>query len=215
MAEAKSPVVAFMAQAPSARRDERDPAAGSCERDLLARHCDGDPEAFGELVQRYRAPVYGYLVRRGVEPEVRDDLFQEIFLKIHGAATSYRPESPLHPWLFTIVANTVRSHYRKLRVRRIVFAEQDPQPERESSLPDGQEVAEARETASQLESALLRLPESQREVVLLCCVENLSPSDVAAMLRVPAATVRTRLARGRSALAGALAGQRKAREASE
>lgn len=185
------------------------------ERRLLLRHRSGDPDAFTHLVSEYRAPVYAYLVRCGIAESDRDDVFQDIFIKVHRAAGRYEQHRPLHPWLFTIVANTVRSHYRKLRVRRIVFAEQDPQPERESSLPDGQEVAEARETASQLESALRRLPDSQREVVLLCCVESLSPSDVAEMLRVPAATVRTRLARGRAALAGVLAKQRKAREASE
>jgi RNA polymerase sigma-70 factor (ECF subfamily) len=184
------------------------------ERQLLVRHCSGDPDAFAELVTRYRAPVYGYLVRVGVEPHVRDDLFQEIFLRIHRAAATYRADCPLHPWVFTIVANTVRSHYRKLRVRHLVFPESTP-PESESSQPDGCEVAEARETAVRLEAALGRLPGAQREVVLLCCIENLSQREVGEILGIPVGTVKTRLARGRASLAATLAKQWSARETRE
>jgi RNA polymerase sigma-70 factor (ECF subfamily) len=186
------------------------------ERQLLARHCAGDPDAFGALVACYRAPIYGYLVRRGVEREVRDDLFQEIFLRIHRAAASYREDAPLHPWLFTIVANTVRSHFRKLRVRRLVFAEASPTPrELASTEPDGREVVEAREAAARIEAGLARLPETQREAVLLCCVEKLSHAEVGQILGVPAGTVRTRLARGRARLARLVARQRSESETCE
>ena len=60
----------------------------------------------------YRRPVYSYLVRSGVADADRDDVFQGIFLKIHTAAGSYDPTRPLAPWLFTIVANSVRNHFR-------------------------------------------------------------------------------------------------------
>ncbi len=60
----------------------------------------------------YRRPVYSYLVRSGVAEADRDDVFQGIFLKIHAAAETYDPARPLAPWLFTIVANSVRNHFR-------------------------------------------------------------------------------------------------------
>jgi len=207
---------AALAQVPRAPLDERDRTARPEERQLLARHCAGDPDAFVELVACYRAPIYGYLVRRGVEPHVRDDLFQEIFLRIHRAAASYRVDAPLHPWVFTIVANTVRSHYRKLRVRRLVFAEAG-QTRREpaSAEPDGYEFVEARETAARIEAGLARLPETQREVVLLCFVEKFSPAEVSQILGVPAGTVRTRLARGRAGLASLIAKTRRESETCE
>jgi RNA polymerase sigma-70 factor (ECF subfamily) len=174
------------------------------ERQLLVLHRKGDPDAFAELIERYRAPVYGYLVRFVRESESREDLFQEIFLRIHHAAWSYRPDRPLHPWVFTIVANTVRSHHRRRSVRRLVFPEEhggDPS----SETPDGYEVLEARETASWLDEALGRLPDAQREVLILVCVETLSQQEVSEILGVPINTVKTRLRRGRMALAEALA----------
>ena len=82
------------------------------ERSWLPRHCNGDQAAFPALLEAYRRPIYSYLVRTGVAQAQRDDLFQSIFLKIHSAAASYQPSRPLAPWLFTIVANSVRNHFR-------------------------------------------------------------------------------------------------------
>lgn len=173
------------------------------ERRLLPRHCGGDASAFAELVAAYRAPVYGYLVRCGIEAAMRDDLFQEIFFKIHSAAASYLPDRPLKPWVFTIVANTVRSHYRRLRVRQLVGA--DETAEHPSAGPDGHAMAEAHETAAWLDQAMATLPFSQREVVALSCIEKLEHKEVAAALGMPVATIKTHLHRARATLARALA----------
>jgi RNA polymerase sigma-70 factor (ECF subfamily) len=173
------------------------------ERRLLPRHCEGDGTAFSELVAAYRAPVYGYLVRCGIGPDARDDLFQEIFIKLHVAAHSYHPDKPLKPWVFTIVANTVRSHYRKLRVRQLVH--QNDKPERPSPEPSSHDVVEALETAAWMNRVLATLPFSQREVVALSCVEKLDHKEVGAALGMPVATVKTHLHRARATLAKALA----------
>ena len=173
------------------------------EGQLLVRHRGGDAEAFAELVARYRRPVYSYLVRCGVEEAARDDLFQEVFTHIHRAAATYQPERPVKPWVFAIVANVVRGHYRKARVREIVVSAPDPQ--QSDSAPDSHQLAEARETAAWIERAVAALPFSQREVVVLCCIEQLPQDDVAATLGMPVNTVKTHLRRARIALAQALA----------
>ncbi len=79
------------------------------EEDFLLLHRNGDPDAFANLVAEYRAAVFSYLVRCGVSPQDRDDLFQEIFIRLHGAAGRFDADRPLQPWLFTIVANLVRT----------------------------------------------------------------------------------------------------------
>jgi RNA polymerase sigma-70 factor (ECF subfamily) len=180
------------------------PAEENFERQLLVRHRDGDPDAFAELVQRFRAPVFSYLVRCGVEPASRDDLFQEIFIKIHNASARYRAEQPLPPWIFTIAANTVRSHFRKRRVQGLVFPERrsnDPKSESASA----QESLEAQETAAWIEAALARLPRKQREVFSLCGVQGLPQQQVSEILGMPLNTVKTQLRRARIELARGLA----------
>jgi RNA polymerase sigma-70 factor (ECF subfamily) len=176
-------------------------------REPLLRHRDGDTEAFAVLVADYRRPVYSYLIRCGVAEGDRDDLFQSVFLKIHRAAAQYRPELPAHPWIFTIVANEVRSHLRRRRIRELVFAgpaTHDPA----DPAPDGERAVEARETVAWLEEQIRRLPLAQREVLILASLESRPLSEVAEALGLPLNTVKTHLRRARLALSEKLARRR-------
>lgn len=182
--------------------------AGADERDLLLRHRDGDSRAFAGLVAEYRAPVFSYLVRCGVVETDRDDLFQEIFIKIHGAAARYDADRPLHPWLFTIVANTVRTYHRKRQLRDLVFG--DPaRIEPRTARASGERQAMVRETVSWLEDEIPKLPLIQREVLILTCVENLPQKEVSGILDIPVNTVKTHLRRARLALGSRLARRNK------
>ena len=189
-----------------------DPSSGGetaidlVERSWLPRHCQGDPDAFPELVAAYRTPIYSYLSRCGVGGVQRDDLFQEIFLKIHRSASRFDPERSLHPWVFTIVANTVRNHFRGLRVRQLVSRSlPGPRVELHDASPDAQRVATAKETAGWLPHAIGRLPLKQRQVLLLACVHELPLREVGEALGMPVNTVKTCLRRAREKLGNALA----------
>ena len=184
---------------PSGPRRMADPEA----RELLVRHRQGDGAAFPALLAEYRAMVYGYLVRAGVEDGVRDDLFQEVFLRVHAAASAFEPSRPLMPWLFTIVANTVRSHFRKRATQdRVIAGVVLAEPP--DSRPGIEREVAGRETATFLETAVLALPLAQREVLLLTCVEGMEQGEVASALQIPVNTVKTHLRRARLALAAAL-----------
>lgn len=104
----------------------------------------------------------------------RDDLFQVVFLKIHRAAAQYRAELPSHPWIFTIVANEVRSYLRRRRVRELVFAA-SAEHEPADPAPDGERAVQAQETLAWLEEEIRRLPLAQREVLILGSLESLAP----------------------------------------
>ena len=153
------------------------------------------------------------MVRSGVAEADRDDIFQSIFLKIHAAAESYDPTRPLGPWLFTIVANTVRNHFRAQAVplTQAVPITMVPRDDPRAPLdppdpnPGPEHIAEARETIAWLEEALLALPLAQREVLLLITIVGLRQQDVANSLNLPLNTVKTHLRRARLALAAGLA----------
>jgi len=165
----------------------------------LIRHLEGESGAFARLVEAYRAPVYGYLVRCGVAEGERDDLFQEVFIRVHRSAATYRVGRPLHPWLFTIVANAVRNYHRRRRVQRIVF-DSGPGGEPADASPDGEAVVRARQTRQWLEAQIGRLPLIQREVLILTCVERLPQKQVAEILQIPVNTLKTHLRRARLVL---------------
>ncbi len=173
------------------------------ERELLLRHRLGDSEAFAGLVAGYRRPVYSYLVRCGVPETDRDDLFQDIFIKIHRASAQYQDDRPLHPWVFTIVANTVRTYHRKKKVREMVFAEAS-EVEPQAPAADGERQAIAKQTAAWLEQEVQKLPLAQQEVLILTCIENLPQKEVAEILGLPINTVKTNLRRARLTLTAKL-----------
>jgi RNA polymerase sigma-70 factor (ECF subfamily) len=188
----------LVSETPEQRRDVVDLE----ERTWLARHRRGDASAFPALMAAYRRPVFSYLVRSGVAQADRDDVFQAIFLKIHAAAGSYDPARPLAPWLFTIVANSVRNHHRdRPRASSLTVSEDDPLDPN----PGPEHIASARETLSWLEGALAALPPAQREVLLLTAIVGLRQQDVAQALDLPLNTVKTHLRRARLALAARLA----------
>lgn len=167
------------------------------ERLLLRRHLAGDAEAFGRLVDRTGGRVMGYLRRSGIPREDAEELFQEVYSRIHRAADSYQPDRPLLPWVFAITVNVARTWHRRRRVRAIVHGAQVEPVDRG---PDGLDVVEARETAAWLERQIGRLPAEQSEALQLCCVERIDQADVAELLGVPLSTVKTRLRRARLAL---------------
>jgi RNA polymerase sigma-70 factor (ECF subfamily) len=188
-------------ETPEERRDVVDLE----ERSWLSRHRRGDLSAFPALMAAYRRPVYSYLVRSGVAEADRDDVFQAIFLKIHAAAGSYDPARPLAPWLFTIVANSVRNHHRgRPRAAGSTLSDEDP-PDPPDPNPGPEHIASVRETLAWLEGALAALPPAQREALLLTAIVGLRQRDVALALDLPLNTVKTHLRRARLALAARLA----------
>ncbi len=174
------------------------------ERTWLPRHRRGDAAAFPALLEAYRRPVYSYLVRFGVTAADRDDVFQNIFLKVHAGAGSYQPARPLGPWIFTIVANTVRNHRRDGRAHETETSD-DAAPETADPRPGPEHVAEVRETVAWLERAIAALPTAQREVLLLTAIAGFRQRQVAETLDMPVNTVKTHLRRARLTLAEAMA----------
>jgi RNA polymerase sigma-70 factor (ECF subfamily) len=177
------------------------------ERVLLERHRRGDSDAFAALVQAFRAPVYGYLTRCGVTAADRDDLFQEVFLRVHRAAgpngTSELPTGPVAPWLFTIVVNLVRSHFRKAGVRKIMTLDGDVGATTASAGASPERSLESRRELAWVEAAMEKLPLEQREALVLSSIDGMELAEIATALEVPAETVKTRVRRARLALAEA------------
>ncbi len=202
----------MLAMRPRARTEETEGARviPISDRVLFDRHRRGDRAAFPALVGEFRARVFGYLTRCGVAPADRDDLFQEVFLRIHRAGSSTSgggdeaqegPSGALAPWIMTITVNVVRSHFRKASVRSVVALHASADEGVASSDRGPESALAAKQTASWLEAAMLKLPLEQREALVLCAVDGLELADAADALGVPVDTVKTRVRRARIALA--------------
>ncbi len=156
------------------------------------------------LVSEFRARVFGYLTRCGVPHADREDLFQEVFLRVHRAEG--QPEgAPTAPWIMAITVNVVRSHFRKVSVRSVVLLDASPEEGVASSDTGPERALSAKQAFSWLEAAMLKLPLEQREALILCAVDGLELADAAEALDVSVDTVKTRLRRARLALVEARA----------
>lgn len=190
-----------------------DSASPVDERQWLPRHCKGDAQAFHLLMTRYQTLVYTFLHRYAIDPAHRDDLFQEIFLKIHLAAARYRPSEPLRPWLVSVVLNTLRNFLRSQgRGQAHIQQHERHNVVSISHAPGADQVTISDSQVAWLDAQITELPAVQREVLALAALKDLRMQDIAQVMQLPENTIKTHLRRARLALAEALVRQRQEEE---
>jgi RNA polymerase sigma factor (sigma-70 family) len=162
---------------------------------LMDRTRAGDGDAFAELVKRYQMPIYGYLARRA-GTSAAEDLLAEVWIAAFRGRGNFNGRfDSARPWLFTMARHALSEHWRRLPQGTPTTdgGHSDPWPEVDERL-------DAAGAAEHLRAAVSELPELQREVLLLVAWEDLTPSEVAVVLNIPPATVRSHLHRARRSL---------------
>jgi RNA polymerase sigma-70 factor (ECF subfamily) len=150
---------------------------------LVERAQSGDQNAFAQLYDRYLDQIYGYIRRRVGRTDVAEDLTSDVFLRAYRNLPRFEWQGvDLGAWLTTIARNRVNDHFKssRFRLERSVgeFYENDPRP----SIDDPERIAEAREMARSLASALERLKDEHREVIELRFVHGLDVAATAAVM---------------------------------
>ena len=172
--------------------------------DLVARIAAGDREAFADLYGHCRADVYRFALHMCGSPALAEDVVQDVFLAVIGAARRYRPgRSGVLPWLLGIASN----HVRRWRHRRKLHPLPDAESREGTALSTMNDLVGdlTRERhQAELVRALLALPVRYREVIVLCDLQELSYEAAAGGLGCAVGTVRSRLHRGRAQLARSL-----------
>lgn len=174
------------------------------EQDLIHNALAGDRSAAAALVQAHQASLYAFMLRRCGRPEMAEDVVQEAFVRaltnLHRFDTRFR----FSTWLFTIAkrlhCNLVQKCAPAYDSDLVAFSADD--------LHDGDDALEAEEhrtrTRSDLDEALGRLPETQREIVVLFHQCDWPIARIAEHYLMPAGTVKSHLHRGRRKLRVAL-----------
>jgi RNA polymerase sigma-70 factor (ECF subfamily) len=159
----------------------------------------GDAAAFDVAYGKYRARLYGFLLRLTRRPDLAEDLFQETWLKLARSAPGLDEDTDLAAWLFTVARNAWVSHCRwaVLDVSRLVALDVEPAARE----PDPDARADAARRVARLEAVLASLPTASREVLLLVGVEGFEQEQAARILGISYDALRQRLARARAQLA--------------
>jgi RNA polymerase sigma-70 factor, ECF subfamily len=170
---------------------------------LLAAHLRGDSRAFGELVARHERRIYGLCLRILGNREDAEDATQEAFLAALRKASSFRRAAAFSTWLYRIAVNAATDQARRRGRARLTVL--DPEDAGLAVAP-GSELGEVVASAVAVQTALAQIPEEFRVAVVLCDLYRLPYADAAQILEVPVGTVKSRVFRGRLALADCLAG---------
>ncbi len=171
---------------------------------LLAAYGRGERVAARILAERFLPRLYGHAMRMLNDRAEAEDVAQEAMLRLWKIAPAWRQgEAKVSTWLYRVVANLCTD---RLRRRRGVGLDSIAEPADDAaSAEDG--LVRAQRVAA-LQEALMRLPARQRQAVVLRHVEGLSNPEIAAVMEVSVEAVESLNARGKRALAKALAGRR-------
>jgi RNA polymerase sigma factor (sigma-70 family) len=190
-----SPVSRLLRSLPALNGD----AAAVCDAQLLERFLDGDREAaFAALVRRHGPLVLSVCRRVLGQAEDAEDAFQATFLVLARRVKSVRKVDSLAAWLHGVALRLARKMRASACRRR--------RHEQQATLPQAPETPDlsVREVWAALHEELARLPEPERQPLLLCHLEGLTQEQAARQLGWPRGTLKRRLERGRARLRAAL-----------
>ena len=182
--------------------------------DLVARARQGDPAAFGELVERHRAAVYrAALAALGSHAEA-EDAAQDAFLLAFRRLDSFRGDASFKTWLLTIAWHQAINHRRSLsRVWRRMVAPRD-QEEAEAVLenvaaagltPEG--TTAHHQLRHELRRAIQTLSPKLRDALLLAQSGEYTYEEIGTMLKSPVGTIKWRVSEARRVLRTTLRAQ--------
>ena len=175
--------------------------SSALDRELVATAVRGVEGGFEELVKRYQRPISAYVYRMVGDYEAALDLTQEIFIKIYGSLSRYRPEFKFSTWIYKIAHNAAIDHLRRTagRERSLVNGTENDQydlPIESQSLSPEQQ-SEREERRVEIEAVVRSLPTAYRELIVLRHSQDLTYEEIVEVTGLPLGTVKNRLFRAR------------------
>jgi RNA polymerase sigma-70 factor (ECF subfamily) len=181
---------------------------GLSEKELIACCQEGELEAFNVLISRYETRVINMAMHYVREYHQAVDESQEIFLKVFRKIGSFKGDSAFSTWLYRVTANHCLNSLRKRKAPGKGYPLSLDQENADGQLPvlrdsktvTPEEVYAQKELRRQLAELIQKLPEPQRQAIILCHYEHMSYVEIAEVLELPVTTIRSALFRARQRL---------------
>lgn len=185
----------------------RDALADLSDESLLVLYANSDPDAARLLTTRLLPRVLGYAARLLGDRAEAEDVAQDAMMRLWKIAPDWRTgEAAVATWLYRVVTNLCTDRQRAKMRRRSDALDDVPEPADAAASAEAGLIEADRMAA--LQAALDSLPDRQRQAVVLRHIEGMTNPEIAAILEIGVEAVESLTARGKRALALALAGKR-------
>jgi len=180
------------------------------DADLIGRAADGDARALEVLYDRYSRVVFSFGLRIVGDPQLAEELLQEVFFRAWQQGGSFRSsKGSFITWLLSITHNMAIDEVRKRRRRPQKADSEDPEtvlagvPDSGPDVEDEVWLGALRDT---IEGAMASLPSAQRQAIEMAYFRGLTQREIAEQLGEPLGTIKTRMRLGMQKLRDQLEG---------
>jgi RNA polymerase sigma-70 factor, ECF subfamily len=173
-------------------------AQNMADEALMARVAQGDRQAIALLFERHQLKVYRFVLRLVADKASAEDIVSEVFIELWRHAARFEGRARVSTWVLAIARNKAVSAMRRRIDQPLDDAMAETIPDRAST---AQETLEAAERSTFLRRCLAQLSPAHREIIDLVYYHEKSVEEVAAIVGVSAATVKTRMFYARRRLA--------------
>jgi RNA polymerase sigma-70 factor (ECF subfamily) len=156
---------------------------------------EGDENAFGEIVDRYKDSLVNYLTHLVRSRDRAEEIAQDAFVRLYRSAANYRERERLGPYLFRIATNLTVSEIRRERRWSLLLPRYNASTSPNIPSPDANLITD--EIQRQVAAALEKLPVKYRAPLVLFEIEEWSYEEIATALSLPNGTVKSRISRAR------------------
>lgn len=153
------------------------------DEELMVAYLEGSKEAFHVLYSRYSPKVYGFVRKRIRDAHLADDVYQNVFVKLHKSRGLYKSKHPFATWLFVICRSVINDSLRGL------------QRNREDSVAIVPESFAERVEVSDLQPCLSTLSGADQKILNMRYYEDHEFDEIASELGLSEANVRQRVSR--------------------
>jgi len=189
------------------------PTQGGAEADheLVRATLDGDATAYRCLVERYQGRIYSVVFGMVRNPEDARELSQDAFVKAYKNLSRFRLESSFYTWLCRIAMNVAIDHLRRQKLRRTEAFDEGIASRDGAGVislahhrEDPRKNLERKRLREQIIAEVEKLPDDQRQVIILREIDGMAYKDIADVMGIPEGTVMSRLYYARKKLQAAL-----------
>lgn len=182
-------------------RDNQRDMTEATDKTLIARYRRGDTDALDALVEKYRRPLFGFIINMTRGQDEADEIFQEVWFRAIRKFDTYRQKN-LFGWLVRIARNLVIDRARRRRPSVSLDAERETGYRLDETMPGNDagpaHGVEMSELGQRVQDAVNVLPEEQKEVFIMRVQTDLPFKEIA---RIQKVSINTVLARMQYALA--------------